>query len=323
MLLPCLWGDNTFQGYEGNWCEMSDARSPATAYATPSEAPNPSAPETTASRGEFLHVRADEHFPLLNVREIWARRDLLVVLAQRDFRIRYRQAAVGVAWAIVQPLAYVLLLTPVFSLTSTPAESGGSAPAWLNLYVGFVVWQLFAGIVSIASGALLQNYELVTKVYFPRVYLPLSGSMVCLIDFCCSLPIMFAGVGISCDPSWRMLCFPVFVAWMLAIACGIGLGLSALNALYRDMSSVLPFLIQVLFFSSGIFYNVDSLSVLVKRLLALNPVFTVTMGCRWSLLDTGAPDGLMVLTSLLVTILACLAGSMYFARVERRLTDYL
>ncbi len=282
-------------------------------------AETPAAPQGSA---DVTRVEASKPPQVFDLRELWRRRDLVWILALRDFRVRYRQAVIGIGWALLQPIAFLVLLYPVFSALAASAD-GSSAPAWLRLYAGLVLWQVFSGLVSTSAVSLLNNQELVGKVFFPRIFLPLSCALVYLADLCCSLLVLGGASVVTWQLRWEFLAAPVFVFWTVLFAVGLGVGLSALNAMYRDVSSVLPFLLQAAFFASPIVYDVSVVSERWATLLALNPLMTTIQGFRWSLLGAAPPTLRMIVLSSLVTLATCAAGLAYFARTERRLADYL
>ncbi len=269
-----------------------------------------------------LSVSADRPQPVFQWRELWSRRELLWLLADRDLRVRYRQTVVGVAWAVIQPLALLLILLPILDVTA-PARSGQESPPWLRLYAGLVLWQVCAGIVTTASLSLQQNQELVSRVYFPRVYLPLSSGVVNSLDFLCSFCLLGIIAALPGTLRWTVLLAPVFVIWTLVFSAALGVGLCALNAMYRDVSSILPFVVQLAFFSAGIFYDVHALPASRVWMLSLNPMLVTIDGFRWSLVGGPFPTPPMLLAASVSTIVVVISGFAYFARIERRLADYL
>lgn len=259
---------------------------------------------------------------LVNLREIVRFRELLWVLALRDLKVKYRQAVVGVAWVVIQPLATALVFVLLFGLLGkTPATEG--TPYGVFVLPGVVLWQLFAGTVAQATGCLVANQALIGKVYFPRLILPLAAAVNAVIDFLVGLGVV-AGVllayGIA--PAWTVVFAPAFA--LLALAFGVALGalLSALNAIYRDTGFAVPFALQIGMFVSPVIYATE---VLVperwRPLLWLNPLTGALDGFRWALFGTTAFPLESVLIGTATAAVSLAAGLTYFRRVEGYLAD--
>jgi lipopolysaccharide transport system permease protein len=259
---------------------------------------------------------------LVDVAELWRYRQLAAILALRDVKVRYRQTIIGVAWALVQPLAQLCIFAVLFGLLGrTPVEPG--TPFVVSAMCGLVLWQLFSQSVSGASQSLVANHNLVTKVYFPRLVLPFSAVLGVLIDFAAGLALLgVLMLWFGVWPSASMLAAPLFVMLTLLVALAIATWLSALSALYRDFQYVVPFLLQVAFFTSPVVYQTDVLIPSAWRpLYALNPLAGAIDGFRWAMTGQGRFPWLTVGISIPLLALALSSGLVYFRRVERTFAD--
>lgn len=274
--------------------------------------------ETAAETLVIEAGRADRHY----WRDLWRYRELLGFLAWRDVKVRYKQAALGVAWAVIQPAVQTLLLTFVFGkLAKMPA---GGVPYPLLVLAGLLPWQLFSSAFSGAGNSLVGNANLISKVYFPRLVVPLSALAVALVDMAIllvlTLPLAFLS-GIA--PTWRLLLLPVSIVGALMIALGAGLWITALTVKYRDFRFITPFLLQIGLFVTPVGYRTDFLPNW-RALLSLNPLTGVVNGFRWCLLggnsDFYAPGLLM---SLLVAVILLGTGIWFFRRTERQFADVI
>jgi lipopolysaccharide transport system permease protein len=254
--------------------------------------------------------------------DLWRYRELLGFLAWRDVKVRYKQAVLGVAWAVVQPAVQTILLTFVFGkLAKMP---GGDMPYSLLVLAGLLPWQLFSGAFSGAGSSLVSNSHLISKVYFPRLIVPLSAVVVALIDMLILLAIalpyaMYEGI----FPTWRMLLLPLFVFGTMLVALGAGLWITALTVKYRDFRFITPFLLQIGVFVTPVGYRTDFLPNW-RDWLALNPLTSMVEGFRWCLLGGRTEfyqQGLLV--SLAVTTILVVTGLWYFRKTERLFADVI
>jgi lipopolysaccharide transport system permease protein len=253
-------------------------------------------------------------------RDLWRYRELLGFLAWRDIKIRYKQTVLGAAWALIQPAVTLVVFTFVFDhLAKMPS---GNAPYVLLVMAGLLPWQLFANALSSASGSLVSNTHLISKVYFPRLVVPLSALAVALVDFlivCALYAVLCAWF--SFWPDWRVLFLPLFTLLGLLAALGAGLWLTALTVRFRDFRYIVPFLLQLGVFLSPVGFSTSNVPN-HRLLFSLNPMVAVIDGFRWCLLRGDQPIlpaslaiGLVVTTLLLVT------GLWYFRRTERSFAD--
>ena len=252
---------------------------------------------------------------------VWQYRELLLILAARDLKVRYRQTAVGVAWAVLQPLATAAVFLTLFTLLGrVPATEGVPYP--LVVLAGLVPWQLFAGTVVYATNSLTHNIPLISKVYFPRVLLPMAGALTNIADFGVGCVVLAAGMAYyGVAPGWPVVALPLVVVLLVAAAMAVGMWVSALNALYRDIGIVIPFLLQIGFFVTPVMYESAALVPPAYRpLAALNPMVGIVEGFRWALLG-GEPPVLSLGLAVVGVAVVLTGGLFYFRRVERFLVD--
>jgi lipopolysaccharide transport system permease protein len=259
--------------------------------------------------------------PRLDLAEAWASREIAVVLALRNIRIRYKQTFFGVAWALFQPLAVVGIFTLIFGrLAQLPSED---IPYPVFVYSGLASWFYFSQSATLASESLAQYRDLVTKVYFPRLLAPLAAVVPPLIDLTISLVavgVFMAIYGVA--PTGAIGFLPLWLVALVILSFGVGAWLSALNVQYRDVRNALAFLLQLWFFASPIVYGSSLLEGRWGYLLALNPLVGLLEGFRWSLV--GAPfPGPEALVSLASGIVVVASGIVYFGRSQRRFADLI
>ncbi len=255
-------------------------------------------------------------------RDLWAYRELLGLMAWRDIQVRYKQAVLGVSWALVQPAVQTVLLSFVFGkLARMP---GGDLPYPVLVLGGLLPWQLFSNAFSGAGGSLVGNAHLISKVYFPRLIMPLSACSVALVDFLLLLALALpCALLFGARPGWQLALLPVFILGTLLIAIGAGLWVSALTVKYRDFRFITPFILQVGMFATPVGYRTDLLPNW-RGLLALNPLTAMVEGFRWCLFGGDAtPDPRALLFSLAGTLLLLGGGLWYFRRTERQFADVI
>jgi len=259
----------------------------------------------------------------LDLRELWAYRELLFFLTWRDILVRYKQAVLGVAWAILQPLLTMVVFTVVFNRVLGVQSPDAAIPYAVFSFAGLLPWQFFAGALARSGVSLVGNANLLTKVYFPRLVIPLSAVLAGLVDFGISFLVLLglmAGYGIA--PTWYIVFLPLFVLLALATALAVSLWLSALNVLYRDVQYVIPFLVQLWMFVSPVIYPIDQIPEGPLRVaFALNPMTGVIGGFRWALLGQTFPGGYYLWVSFAVVVVLLVSGLFYFKRMERVFAD--
>jgi len=257
--------------------------------------------------------------PSLNLREVWAYRELAYSLALRDLQLRYKQTLFGVAWAVVQPLGAALIFTLVFDRAAGLPSDGIPYPVFV--LTGVAVWFYFSTALESAAQSLVDNNELVTKVYFPRLLAPMAAVLPGLLDLAISLVLVGVFMVIyAVTPGAAILLLPFWIVALVLVAFGAGTWLSALNVLYRDVRYTLVFLIQLWLFASPVVFPASLVDGGWRYLFYANPMAGVIEGFRWSLLNGPAPPP-EALISAAVGILMLISGIAYFQRVERQLAD--
>ena len=265
-------------------------------------------------------------------REVWRYRELVWMLAARDIKVRYRQALVGMAWIILQPLVQVVIFSSLFgpliegrNANGVPANvaADNGVPYEVSTFCGLLLWTLFATIVMSATNCLVDYRHLLTKVYFPRIVLPLAACLRPLVDFSIGSVVLIAVMAWYCImPTVALLALPCVVVLTVLAALSLGLWLSALNVHYRDFGIVVPFALQMGFFISPVVYETSRLIPAEWRwLYGLNPMASLLEAARWCVLGTRGPGAVEMLMSVLATLFILLTGEWYFRRVERFLAD--
>jgi lipopolysaccharide transport system permease protein len=261
-------------------------------------------------------------FPRIDVRQLWNYRELAFFLALRDLKLRYRQTFFGIAWAILQPLAGVVIFSIVFGRLVDVPNDGVPYPVFV--YAGLAIWTLFSTGLERASQSLVENTELVTKVYFPRILAPLAAVLPGLLDIAVSLVILAVFMAAyQVGPSAALLSLPVWIFAGIAVTTGAGLWLSALNVQYRDVRHTFTFLIQVWLFASPVVYASSALEGAWRYVFAVNPMVGVIDGFRWSLFADSPPPPAQDLISLAAGALLLCGGAIYFQQFERRFADVI
>ncbi len=251
--------------------------------------------------------------------ELWAYRELLYFLVWRDIKVRYKQTALGVAWAVLQPLFTMLVFTIVFGRLARLPSDGVPYP--LFAYCGLLPWQLFARSMTDSASSLVSNQSLITKVYFPRLVIPLSGVLAGLVDFALAFALLVVlMVFYGAAPTANVVFLPLFLVMAVAAALAIGLWLSAVNVKYRDVRHTVPFLTQFAMFITPIAYPSSLVPARWQAIYGLNPMAGVVDGFRWALLGAGAPGPLFVVSAIVV-VGSLVGGLYYFRRMEKSFAD--
>lgn len=279
------------------------------------------------SRGDseeipWFEIRPTAGWVSLDWRELWAYRELIYFLAWREIKVRYKQTAIGVAWAVLQPLAMMLVFTIFFGrLASMPSEG---IPYPLFAFAALLPWQLFSRTITEATNSLVADQRLITRVYFPRIIIPLATTISGIVDFAISAGLLvalmlFYGV----VPGMEIVWLPAFILLMLIAALGVGLWLSALNVEYRDVRYVLPFLNQFWLFVTPVVYPSSLVPERWQLLYGLNPMVGVVEGFRWALLGVGQGPSLMLAVSTVISFALFVSGIVWFQRREQTFVDRL
>lgn len=278
-------------------------------------------PDGPAVQEVWVENRPTRGRRALDLGELWRFRELIWFLASRDVRVRYKQAALGLFWAILQPLAGAVVLTFVFRRLAD--VSTGDVPYQWFVFCGLTVWTYSSSAVDAVTGSLVSNASLVTKVYFPRVAAPLSALLPGLIDLLVALASLIVILIIVGDPPGvAIVTLPLWTIAMIVVAVGPGLLLATVNVRYRDAHHAFGFITQLWFFASPVAYPSTLVTGAWRYVYALNPMSTVLDGFRWAVLHTSAP-GLPALVSVAVAIVLAWAGFAYFTSAERRFSDII
>jgi lipopolysaccharide transport system permease protein len=255
----------------------------------------------------------------IDFKELWAYRELLYIFTWRDAKVRYKQTALGAAWAIIQPLFTMVVFSIFFGgLAQIPSEG---IPYPLFSLAALLPWTLFAEGLTRSTMSMITNQNIMTKVYFPRLIMPFSGILSPLVDFVVAFSILILMmVYYGFAPTLNVVFLPLFIVFAVITSLSVGLWLSALNVKYRDFQYTIPFLIQIWLFTSPVVYPSSLLPEKWQILYGLNPMAGVIEGFRWALLGTN-PPGAMIWVSLGVVIVLLVTGAFYFRRVEQYFAD--
>ena len=274
-----------------------------------------------SSSSEIL-IEPSRGWQQLGLGELWEFRELLYFLAWRDIKVRYKQTALGATWAILQPLLSMLIFTLVFGVLAKMPSDGIPYP--LFAYSALLPWQLFVYALTQSSNSLITDARLISKVYFPRLVVPLASVVAGILDFFIAFSILillmlYYGV----VPTWGVLTLPFFLVLALGAATSVGLWMSALNVKYRDVRYTVPFLAQAWMFATPIVYPSSMIPEAWRWLYGLNPMAGVVEGFRWALLGTEILHLPLILVSASVVVISLVGGLYYFKRMEHTFADLL
>jgi lipopolysaccharide transport system permease protein len=271
-------------------------------------------------KATVVRIRPTRGWAPLRLGELWAYRELLFFLTWRDVQVRYKQTALGAAWAILQPLLTMLVFSLFFGRLARVPSDG--LPYSLFCFTALVPWTFFANGLTQSSNSLVGSANLITKVYFPRLIVPIATVAAGLVDLALSLVVLlFMMLGHGIAPTPNVLWLPVFLSLALITALGTGLWMSALNVQYRDVRHAVPFLAQLWMFATPIAYPSSLLSEPWRTLFGLNPMTGVVEGLRWALLGTDTAPGMMVAVSALAALVLLASGAFAFRRMEKTFAD--
>ena len=274
----------------------------------------------TSAESPTTLIRPRSGWQPIQLRELWRFRELLVTLALRDVKVRYKQTLLGAAWAVIQPLAQMIVFTAFFA---NRGFSTDGIPAPVFYFAGLLPWQLFATSVASAGNSLVANRGLITKVFFPRLVLPLSAMASAIVDFSVSFLVLIVIMLVNhVTPSPNIVFLPLFVLLAITAALAAGVWLSALNVEFRDVQYVIPFMVQFWLFITPVIYPSSSVGEGKRWLLGLNPLSGVVEGFRWCLLGKPAPSPMLICSIVSITLLL-VTGLLVFRRVERTFADQL
>jgi len=268
-----------------------------------------------------VRIRPATGWSALDLRAVWEYRELVYFMVWRDVKVRYKQTVLGVGWAVLQPLASMLIFTVIFGrLAQLPSDG---APYAVFTLAALLPWQLFSSAFNGAANSVAGNAGVISKVYFPRLVVPIAAVVATLVDLAVSV-VLLAAVMIWYGVAFRaeLVFLPLFAAFALLAALAAGLWSAALNVKYRDVRYVMPYLLQLWLFASPVAYSLSLVPERYRALYALNPLVGVIQGFRWALFGGVDPWSLM-LGSVIVTVLLLIGGLFYFRRTEQAFSDYL
>jgi len=277
--------------------------------------------ELTKSEPSTIYIKPTTGLAALNLRDLWVYRELVVFMIWRQLKVRYKQTALGALWAIIQPLMTMIVFNFIFgNVAKVPTDN---IPYPIFSYTALLPWGLFTTALNQASRSLTTNQNMVTKIYFPRLVLPISSVLAGLVDFAIAFVIL---VGLmfyyGVTPAWNVLwTLPLFLLLSIVAALGVSLWLSAINVQYRDVNYALPFLTQFWLFITPVAYSASVISDKWQLVYSLNPMAGVVNGFRWALLGAGNGPDLALWISVGISLVILVSGLFYFRNMERTFAD--
>jgi len=291
----------------------------------------PAAPPQAAS--QWTVIEPTKSWASLRLGEVWKARELIYFLMWRDIKVRYKQTAIGAGWAVLQPLITVLIFALLLgryahikiAISSLSNLAAGHTWAYaIFIFSGLLPWMYFSYSVTQSGKSLVDNEKLITKIYFPRLALPIATTFTGIPDFFVGLGVFAAMMAIfGVAPTWRILFVPVFLLLAIVTAMGVGLWLSAVNVRFRDVRWALPFITQIWMFASPVVYSGQAVKGIAAIAYTLNPMAGVINGFRWALLDGPAPTAVYLLPSICVTAVLLVTGVFYFKHMDQSFADVI
>lgn len=304
---------------------MSAQSSIAVAEASAPAAPATAASLKTAPRTPTFRIRPTKGWAAINLRELWSYRDLLWILVERDIKVLYKQTALGIVWVALQPLIAAVILAIVFGRVAKFPSDG--FPYLLFAFCGLTAWNYFSQAAQRSSNSLVRNAQLVSKVYFPRMLIPLSHTIASLVDFVVMLVVLIVLMLVyKVPPTLHILAVPGFLLLGATTATGVALWFSALSVKYRDCNYALPFFLQIWMYASAVVYPMTMVAEKAPRLqpfFALNPVIGFVEGLRWAILGRSALSPTILGFSIGISVLVLISGAFFFRRTERTFADII
>ena len=269
----------------------------------------------------IVRIRPLQGWVPIDFQALWSYRELLYFLTWREIKVRYKQTVLGFLWAIIQPLMMMIVFTLFFgTLAKVPSEG---IPYPLFNYAALLPWTLFAEGITRSSLSMVRDVNLVQKIYFPRLVMPVAGILSPLVDFCIAFTILIGMMFYyGYAPTVNLLWLPAFILLALLTSLGVGLWLSAINVKYRDVRYAIPFLVQLWLFASPVVYASSLLPERFQALYGLNPMAGVIEGFRWALLGTEPPSSLIAV-SVAIVVVVLFSGAFYFRRMEKTFADVI
>lgn len=277
--------------------------------------------ELAKSEPATIYIRPTTGLAALNLRDLWVYRELVFFMIWRTLKVRYKQTLLGAAWAVIQPLMTMIVFNFIFgNVAKVPTDN---IPYPIFSYTALLPWGLFTTALNQASRSLTANQNMVTKIYFPRLVLPISSVLAGLVDFAIAFVIL---VGLmfyyAVTPAWNLLwTLPFFLLLSIITALGVALWLSAINVQYRDVNYALPFLTQFWLFITPVAYSASVISERWQLVYSLNPMAGVVNGFRWALLGAGTGPDLALWVSIAISLVILISGLFYFRNMERTFAD--
>ncbi len=285
---------------------------------------------TTASRtrDDVITLRPSRGLAALNLRDLWIYRELIYFLTWRDLKVRYKQTLLGAGWAIIQPVVQMVIFSLLFGGIAKLSSEGIPYPVFN--FTALLPWGLFSKALNDAGRSLVNSRNMITKVYFPRLVIPLASVLGGIVDFAISFLVLIGlivyyhntpSANFDFQATQALWTLPLFLLLALVTALGASLWLSAMNVIYRDVGYLLPFMTQIWFFITPIVYSSTEVPEKLRLLYAINPMTGVVEGFRWALLGTETAPGPMVAVSALMALLVLVTGLFYFRHMERTFAD--
>ena len=267
-------------------------------------------------------IRPTRGWAALNVGELWKYRDLLWILVERDIKLIYKQTALGIIWVVLQPLIAAVIFAVIFGYVAKLPSDG--APYLLFVFCGLTVWTYFSQGLQRAGNSLVRSAQLISKVYFPRLLIPLANILGALVDFVVVLVVLFVLMAIYGVPfTFRLAAIPVFLFFMALTATGAALWFSALSVKYRDCTYALPYFVQVWMYASPVVYPISMVPAKWQPLFALNPAVGFIEGFRWAVLGRSALNLNVLCITIVMSLVALFSGAFFFRRAERAFADII
>jgi len=265
-------------------------------------------------------IKPPQDWVPLELKELWEHREIFSFLIWRDIKVRYKQTILGAGWAVLQPFFTMIVFSIIFGWLARMPSDGVPYPIFA--YTALLPWQLFVRSLTASSNSIVANESLITKVYFPRLVIPLSATAAGVLDFAIASVVLFGMMAYyHIVPTSAVWMLPLFVLLAIATAFGVGLWLSALNVQYRDVGHALPFLTQMWLFATPIVYPSSLIPEQWLALYGLNPMSSVVEGFRWALLGTGSKPGPMLIASASAAFAVLISGLYYFRKMEQTFAD--
>ncbi len=278
--------------------------------------------EITKHEPATIYIKPSKGFAALNLRDLWVYRELVFFMIWRDIKVRYKQTMLGALWAIIQPILTMLVFNFLLNRGVLNVQSDG-IPYPIFSYTGLLPWGLFVAALNQASRSLTSNHNMITKIYFPRLILPVASVLGGLVDFVIAFVVLIGMmVYFKVSPAWSVLwTLPLFLLLAIVTALGVALWLSAINVQYRDVNYALPFLTQFWLFITPVIYSSSGFSEKMRLAYSLNPMAGVVNGFRWALLGSGTGPDVSLWVSVTISFLVLIGGLFYFRNMEKTFAD--